>query len=570
MRRKILAAAVPMTIAACLHVETIGTIEPPTDASTADIEASSDGGSVRVDVGAPLGDASLQETSCGNAPRATTVLTVKGNLDALSKILPKWDLAKPETTANHALKAALYDSLGRWHPAVIYFRRSGIGAWEWHALVDGESLRGGSAGKVVEVAGGTLSFDATGRLVAETQESGFKPLDAVSPQALRLDLGDPTSKNGTGLLGVTQFASQSRTPIAANDGCAAFGGYPDGGSRDGGSGDAGACGAIPVTTTLITLFGNLDALAVIPAAWDPTKPDATSNHSTTFVIYDSLGSGHAVTVFFRRSGAGSWERHALVDGAGVQGGTAGMEIEIASGTLTFDSSGRLSFETQSSNFNPSGAIQPQPVVFNSGDPTSVGTGTGLKGLTQFASNSRPPRATADGCPAYGGYPDAGVPDAGGCGAFPRPTFIIAVVGNLDAHAPITPAWDKLKPQATSNHSVTVTIHDSLGARHLLTLFFRRSGAGAWEWHALVDGATIQGGTAGTVVEIASGTLTFDSYGKLTDETQTSNFNPKGATQPQTLAFDFGDPTSVGMGTGLKGITQFARPSSGRATQDGCP
>jgi flagellar hook protein FlgE len=79
---------------------------------------------------------------------------------------------------------------------------------------------------------------------------------------------------------------------------------------------------------------------------------------------------------------------------------------------------------------------------------------------------------------------------------------------------------------------------------------------------MVDGGELTGGASGTPGEIAAGTLSFDTSGRLTDAAQTSDFNPLGAQQGQPLTFDFGDPMNgTPPGTGLKGITQFASPSA---------
>jgi flagellar hook protein FlgE len=144
--------------------------------------------------------------------------------------------------------------------------------------------------------------------------------------------------------------------------------------------------AVPVMTGTVTLRANLAASATIPAAWDPANPTGTSSFSTSVTVYDSLGSPHATQIFFRRSAAGSWEWHAMADGGGLTGGTAGTLTEIASGTLTFDAQGRLSAQTQASSFNPLGANNPQALAFDFGDPTGAG-GTGLAGMTQFDSPS---------------------------------------------------------------------------------------------------------------------------------------------------------------------------------------
>jgi flagellar hook protein FlgE len=151
----------------------------------------------------------------------------------------------------------------------------------------------------------------------------------------------------------------------------------------------------PSATTTLTTKGNLKADAVIPPAWNATDPTNTSNFPTSVVIYDSLGQAHQVDTYYRRTGAGTWEFHSLTDGGGLAGGTAGTATEIASGTLTFDTDGKLSAVTQTSSFTPLNATTPQPLTLNLGDPTSTG-GTGLAGLTQTASPSASTFISQDG------------------------------------------------------------------------------------------------------------------------------------------------------------------------------
>jgi flagellar hook protein FlgE len=156
----------------------------------------------------------------------------------------------------------------------------------------------------------------------------------------------------------------------------------------------------------------------------------------------------------------------------------------------------------------------------------------------------------------------------GASSQPFATTTVTVKANLQSDAVIPAAWDPANPDKTSNFAAGVTVYDSLGAAHTASLYYRRTGAGTWEWHALADGGGLVGGTKGTAVEIANGTLSFDASGKLTDQTSTSNFNPLGAVTPQALAFNFGDPTSTG-GTGLAGTTQFSAASSASfVDQDG--
>jgi flagellar hook protein FlgE len=150
---------------------------------------------------------------------------------------------------------------------------------------------------------------------------------------------------------------------------------------------------------------------------------------------------------------------------------------------------------------------------------------------------------------------------GEASAAPKPTSGIAIKANLqsDAVVPVA-AWDPALPSEGSNHVSSTTIYDSLGKAHQVDVYFRKTAEGAWDWHAMTDGGNLAGGTPGTPSEIAGGNLAFDAEGKLTSETQASNFTPAGAVSPQAVVFDMGDPTSTA-GTGLEGITQFAAPSA---------
>jgi flagellar hook protein FlgE len=87
---------------------------------------------------------------------------------------------------------------------------------------------------------------------------------------------------------------------------------------------------------------------------------------------------------------------------------------------------------------------------------------------------------------------------------------------------------------------------------------------------MVDGAEAQGGKAGEMVEMASGTLKFNQKGVLEEETEKNNaFNfSKGALPGQKIAFDFGPSVKEG-GTGLEASTQFgSKHSVARHTHDG--
>jgi flagellar hook protein FlgE len=109
----------------------------------------------------------------------------------------------------------------------------------------------------------------------------------------------------------------------------------------------------------------------------------------------------------------------------------------------------------------------------------------------------------------------------------------------------------------------ITVFDSLGAEHVLTVTFtRETGELAWTWVAEVDGglAPVIGGGSGRATFSSDGTLatlTFD------DGSNALSFDPgNGATAPQAITLglgSFGDTA---------GTTIFAGPETLVASQDG--
>ena len=63
---------------------------------------------------------------------------------------------------------------------------------------------------------------------------------------------------------------------------------------------------------------------------------------------------------------------------------------------------------------------------------------------------------------------------------------------------------------------SVQLYDTLGAAHVATMTYTKTGAGAWSYDLSADGGELTGGTAGTPLSIGAGTLTFDSAGVLID------------------------------------------------------
>lgn len=144
---------------------------------------------------------------------------------------------------------------------------------------------------------------------------------------------------------------------------------------------------LPEATTSVTFKAKLDPNAAIQT-FDPMNPSNTNNFNASVTIFDSVGQSHDVTVYFNRTATGAWDWRALVpDGRALTGGTYGVPSEIAAGTMTFDTQGRLDTVTQDASFNPISAVNPQPLRFDFGDPLSSG-GTGLEGVVQNIGGNR--------------------------------------------------------------------------------------------------------------------------------------------------------------------------------------
>ncbi len=126
--------------------------------------------------------------------------------------------------------------------------------------------------------------------------------------------------------------------------------------------------------------------------------------------------------------------------------------------------------------------------------------------------------------------------------------------------------------STSDFTTPVTVYDSLGTSHVLTMSFEKTGANTWSYQVEIPGDDISGGTAGTPFDIsgASGTLTFGTDGKLTDPASGSpiSFSVPGLTDGASdMNISWNPYTSAGVGR----ITQFGQPSASSAqTQDGSP
>ncbi|MDG1481683.1 MAG: flagellar hook protein FlgE [Myxococcota bacterium] len=74
--------------------------------------------------------------------------------------------------------------------------------------------------------------------------------------------------------------------------------------------------------------------------------------------------------------------------------------------------------------------------------------------------------------------------------------------------------------AAGDFSTSMTVYDSLGEAHEVTMVFEKTADNEWNWHAIVDAGELSSGyDDGNAFEISSGTLSFDTDGHLTTFTQ---------------------------------------------------
>src|SRR5215471_6783439 len=70
----------------------------------------------------------------------------------------------------------------------------------------------------------------------------------------------------------------------------------------------------------------------------------------------------------------------------------------------------------------------------------------------------------------------------------------------------------------ASYETSLTVYDSLGAPHELTLQFQKTDTNTWTYNVAIPGDQVAAGVAGSLYSIpnASGTLKFDSLGHLSD------------------------------------------------------
>ena len=159
------------------------------------------------------------------------------------------------------------------------------------------------------------------------------------------------------------------------------------------------------TVTSFTIPGaaSIESVFAPNTVFDPTA----ATYSTAMNVYDTLGSPHTITVYFKKLGSNEWEWHAVMNSSDLDNGIPNDDgsdrlMEVGSGgILKFNPNGSLQSESGQNDvyFNfAGGATLMQEIDIDFGSSTTEG-GSGLDGTTQYADSSATFSQTQDGFPA---------------------------------------------------------------------------------------------------------------------------------------------------------------------------
>lgn len=195
----------------------------------------------------------------------------------------------------------------------------------------------------------------------------------------------------------------------------------------------------------------------------------------------------------------------------------------------------------------------------------------------FSVNRNGVLITSDGQAVLGAPPTAdGTPGTGlaelnllNINTNGTPTSTMTMTGNVSALGgiktlPVNPtSFTELNGAA--NFQAAVTVYDSVGAPHDVSIYYFKTAANTWTAQAWMDGGDFTGGTAGTPVQLGENTtLTFNSAGII----ETANQAGAAITGTPTGTYANGAASSA-VTINMGGFTQNANASQlANVTQDG--
>lgn len=135
---------------------------------------------------------------------------------------------------------------------------------------------------------------------------------------------------------------------------------------------------------------------------------------------------------------------------------------------------------------------------------------------------------------------------------PRATTTARVAINLDSRENVPAAAFSIADPTSYNSSTAMTVYDSQGNAHTLTLYFRKSAANTWDVYGAADGALLNGG-------VALGTMNFGGNGLLAGNVTMNASIPlaNGAATPLAfpITFPASDMTQFGVNFSVSQLQQ---------------
>lgn len=167
-----------------------------------------------------MGAIKLGNTNVAATP--TSEVKMSMNLDSREKVM-KFDPKNPDKTSNFNTSVTVYDNIGTARLITMYYNKAQDGAWEYHAMADGNDVAGGQQGTMVEQANGRLKFNQKGALEEETQGmNSFNFNNGALPnQQIAFDFGKSLKEGGSGNDAATQYGSKSSVSRHSQDGSSA-------------------------------------------------------------------------------------------------------------------------------------------------------------------------------------------------------------------------------------------------------------------------------------------------------------------------------------------------------------
>jgi flagellar hook protein FlgE len=156
---------------------------------------------------------------------------------------------------------------------------------------------------------------------------------------------------------------------------------------------------------------------------------------------------------------------------------------------------------------------------------------------------------------------------------PKTTDTVAVTANLNSATDAVAVADQIDTTQAqynysdlndvANYSNSITVYDSLGQPHDITIYYQKTADNTWSWLAVantdeIDPAAVSSGDA---TQVASGQLVFQTDGTLdvaSSSISSPGWGPFAGAAVQSISFDFsesGSLTQYGQNSGLTAITQ---------------